>query len=445
MKMPQKPPQFDVSNPEQIGRAISVMPTVMANKLPYLHWDELRSRPLPVKTISHADWWLATKFLRLTVRTYIPLQSTNGLACHFVNGEAIQAAVHQVDMSAGGQVNLPAMVNSDSKDRYLVRSLVEEAIHSSQLEGATTTRLVAKRMLREGRKPRDKSEQMILNNYNTMTQLAEWRSQPLTTNLVLEIHRRVTEQTLEGDEMSGRFRRPDEPVEVGNDYGDVFHVPPPANELPARVEMMCKFANGDVPDVFLHPLVRAILLHYWLAYDHPFVDGNGRTARALFYWSMLRSGYWMFEFISISTGLVQAPAKYGRAFLFTQTDEHDLTYFLLHQLGIVKGAVDSLHQYLERTETRARETQRLLESYDLNHRQKALAAHALRHPGHQYTIEGHQNSHGVVYQTARTDLLDMESKGLMRSAKAKKTKKLIFEGTELLSGKAKNRAPVASL
>jgi Fic family protein len=439
MKRPQKPPRFDLSDIAQVARSAAIMPQVIAHRGPYLHWDELRSRPLPTNTINHTDWWLATKFLRLAGKTYVPLRSTEGLNCHFVNCEAVQAAVHQIDMSAGGHVNLPTGVNPASKDRYLVRSLVEEAIHSSQLEGATTTRLVAKRMLREGRKPNDRSEQMIVNNYRTMTQIAEWRDQPLTAELVFEVHRRITEHTLDGDDISGRLRTTDERIEVGDDYGEVFHVPPPADELPERLEAMCRFANGDTPDVFLHPLIRAIILHYWLAYDHPFVDGNGRTARALFYWSMLRSGYWIFEFISISAGLTRAPAKYGRAFLFTQTDDHDLTYFLLHQLGIVRDAVRALHDYLLQTEAHAREAQSLLEGFELNHRQKALAAHALRHPGHQYTIEGHQNSHGVVYQTARTDLLEMEAKGLLRSSKARR-KKLIFEGTELLSGKDRAKA-----
>ena len=65
---------------------------------------------------------------------------------------------------------------------------------------------------------------------------------------------------------------------------------------------MVEIAGG-----FIHPMIRSIILHFWLAYDHPFVDGNGRTARALFYWSMLRHGYWLFEFISISQIILKGP------------------------------------------------------------------------------------------------------------------------------------------
>jgi Fic family protein len=159
---------------------------------------------------------------------------------------------------------------------------------------------------------------------------------------------------------------------------------------------------------FVHPVVRAILLHFWLAYDHPFVDGNGRTARALFYWSMLRQGYWLFEFISISQILLQAPAQYATSFLHTETDENDATYFLNHQCDVIRRATANLHAYIERKSHEWRSTESLLQSAALNHRQKALIGHALRHPGERYTVEGHARSHGVVLQTARQDLAELE-------------------------------------
>ena len=57
--------------------------------------------------------------------------------------------------------------------RFLVNSLMEEAIRSSQLEGATTSRRVAKEMLRTGREPRDRSERMIANNYRALQFMRE--------------------------------------------------------------------------------------------------------------------------------------------------------------------------------------------------------------------------------------------------------------------------------
>ena len=89
--------------------------------------------------------------------------------------------------------------------------------------------------------------------------------------------------TLENPDAVGRFRHADEPGKVADDEGTVYHEPPPADKLAARVQAMLDFANGnDQEDNFIHPGGRAIILHFWLAYDHPFADGNGRTARALF-------------------------------------------------------------------------------------------------------------------------------------------------------------------
>ena len=129
--------------------------------------------------------------------------------------------------------------------------------------------------------------------------------------------------------------------------GEIYHVPPPVEQLEERLEMMCAFANADMPG-FIHPAVRSIILHFWLAYDHPFVDGNGRTARALFYWSMLRHGYWLFEFISISSVINKARGRYASSFLLSESDDNDLTYFLLAQVTVIQQAITNLHAYLER-------------------------------------------------------------------------------------------------
>jgi Fic family protein len=277
-------------------------------------------------------------------------------------------------------------------------------------------------MIRTGRPPCDKSEQMILNNFAAMKRISKLKDEPLSCELVFDIHQLVTEKTLDDSSAAGRFRTANENIHVIDMYNEVFHDPPPAKELEKRMKAMCDFANGKTPDYFIHPVVRAVILHFWLAYDHPFVDGNGRTARALFYWLMLRHRYWLFEFVSISQIIVKAPAKYARAFLYTETDDNDLTYFIIYHLDIIRQAITTLHEYIERKTKKLREMENQLRGIAiLNHRQRALISHALRHPRQRYTFKSHQISHNVVYQTARTDLLDMEKRGLLTSQKIGKT------------------------
>ena len=429
MKMPQQPPKFEdlftrlIAN-KRLGQILRV-----AEKLPpddYLHWDELRRRPAP-QGLSHEEWWLAVKLKRKAANRPIPLLDKAGRPFTFSIPDKVQELLHEIDFGAGAYVGMPEPIaNPQTRDRYIVNSLIQEAITSSQLEGAVTTREVAKDMLRSGRSPRDESERMILNNYLTMQEIIRIKEQPLTGKLLLDIHRMVTDQALKKPDAAGRFRRADEPVHVVDGEGEVYHAPPEAGELEARAEKMCAFANGQITGPFVPPVIRAIILHFWLAYDHPFYDGNGRTARALFYWSMLHHNFWLFEFISISSIILKARTQYARAFLYTESDENDLNYFILHQADVIRRAVAALHDYLGRKQQESQEVATQLRSLrQFNHRQQALLTHALRHAGAEYSVESHKASHAVAYATARADLLALEKFGLL--TKGKHGKEMYFE------------------
>ncbi len=401
----------------------------------YLHWDELRHRPKRA-TLTNIEWWAAIKFARMQASRSFPLKSKEGSRFRFIMTDTVQKLVHEVDRDASGRIELPEDVtNQSTRDRYVVSSLIEEAFRSSQLEGASTTRAVAKEMIRTKREPRTISEKMIYNNFLAMEWVRDHKDDPLSAELVFELHSIITKDTLEIADGGGRFRRDDEEIAVYDQReGELVHEPPRAQELPERMAALCRFANAEGREPFTHPVVRAILLHFWLAYDHPFVDGNGRVARALFYWSMLRQGYWLTEFISISRAIKKARVQYDRAFLYAETDENDATYFLLNQLKVLRTAIDELFAYLKRKVQEVREVERLIRGRDdLNNRQLALLGHALRESDSRFTIEGHQMSHRVVYQTARTDLLGLVERGLLEQFKV--GKKLVFVPARDLSRK----------
>jgi Fic family protein len=353
------------------------------------------------------------------------LLDTKGGNFHYCLVDQILEKLPVIDSLANGVIGFGAqVVNSDQRDRYLISSLMEEAITSSQLEGAATTRKDAVNMLRSGRAPRDRSEQMIVNNYQAMQQIIRFKDDRITPEKLCELHRLVTENTLDNPDAAGRIQLPNEErIAVWDEQdGTVLHTPPPAQELPTRLQALCDFANtAQQEGKYLHPVVRAIILHFWLAYDHPFEDGNGRTARALFYWSMLRQGYWLFEYISISSLIKKAPATYGRAFLYTESDDNDLTYFIVHQIQIIERAIQALAYYIERKTKELNNVDRHLKNIQiLNHRQKALIGHALKNPQTVYSIESHQRSHNIAYATSRADLLAMLEQGLLDQFKVGK-------------------------
>jgi Fic family protein len=362
----------------------------------------------------------------------LPWGDKDGIPFRYGLPDLVLRRLRRVDQRASGEVAMDEVVTSERQagQRFLVNSLMEEAIRSSQLEGATTSRRVAKEMLRTGREPRDRGERMIANNYRALQYVREEMGDRLDLDALLELHRIVTEGTLEDPSAAGRLQRPDEPrVAVFDRDEDVqpIHIPPPAEELPTRMEQLCDFANeSDEDNRFIHPVVRAILLHFWLGYDHPFEDGNGRTARILFSWLMQRRGYWLIEYLPISPVIREAPAKYARAFVESETDEGDLTYFLIHQLEAIEKALDRHDVYIKRKIAEVRDVERSLQNAEgLNHRQLALLTDAVRNPDGVYTFGSHATSHRVTHETARSDLSDLDKRGLLR--RRSKGRGYIFE------------------
>lgn len=388
------------------------------NQIPqkYYHWDKVRYKDAP-NGFNREQWWLAIKLNRISARRMLPFFDKNDNQFNYVLTDEILKNLHVIDSKANGFFGKGSTAPSeDSKNRYLISSLIEEAITSSQLEGASTTRKVANAMLRSGRKPLNISERMIVNNYLAIKHIQNHPSEPLSIKGLLKLHKTLTENTLDNPDAAGRIQTAGEKrIHVGDSHGKVFHRPPPAEQLPQRLKALVKFANESLDNggQFIHPILRAIVLHFMIGYDHPFVDGNGRVARAIFYHSVLKSGYEILAFTSISQIIKSAPAKYGYAFQYVETDENDLTYFLHHQLNVIRRAIDQLEKYIKKQQNEIRRIESKLNRMPLNYRQLALLSHALRHPNHTYTIRSHQRSHACAYATARSDLMKLEASQLL--------------------------------
>ena len=426
MKTPAVPPQPE--SPAVLGQAIEraitagIAPWFVASQgLPYKAWDSFRFAD-PPEGWTAESWWHVVRLSRTTSERAIGgLVDKAGGPFSYNLPDEVLAACDDIARRASGQIQISELVTDpETRARYIVNSLIEEAITSSQLEGASTTRRDAKEMIRAGRAPRDHSEHMILNNYRAMERIVAMADQPMTPELVRELHRIVTDGTLEHPDYAGRLQDLQEDrVSVWGDGDQLLHRPPPVDELPARLERLCAFANGEDQAPYMPPVLRAITIHFMMGYDHYFEDGNGRTARALFYWSMLREGYWLAEYLSISRLLLKAPAKYARSFLMTEQDRGDLTHFFIFHLGIIQRAIGDLHGYLREKALESRELQARILALpaELNHRQLAALDHASKNPTAIYTALSHGSSHRVTIETARHDLADLEQRGFLERFK----------------------------
>ncbi len=427
MRIPKSPPGWDAifsqTDPAELPNIFELLAREDVKEIVrrandgYVHWDKLRRYPMP-SGVTPPLMWTAIALSRSQQFRSLELSAMDDGSIKFWTPPQHQAWLHKIDTDGGGTIGSRSRhLLTDSTDTFLFNSLMEEAIASSQLEGASTTRSVAKQMLRTGRKPKDKHERMILNNYNAILELRDSKNDPLTAEFICHIQDVITANTLDDPSAAGRFRTPDEPVYVIDTYTqDVLFKPPSAHSIERRIEELCQFANGNsVP--FIHPVQKAVLLHFTMGFIHPFVDGNGRTARALFYWYMLKHGYWIFEFLPISRIVLDSPAKYVRAYLNSETDGFDATYFMHYHLRIIDRAVREMHEYVAKQQFIIERTKAFVDSMDLNHRQIQAAYRAIQEPHSVFTVKEHAGMHRIAVGTARTDLLGLTRQNILQQGK----------------------------
>lgn len=389
----------------------------------YLHWDKVRYQPRPAGATAEQLWSLV-KLSRSEPRFNLPLADIHGQPFSYTLPVATQPVLHEVDRGGGSILGIDETTQNQSESlrkRVLISTLMEEAIATSQIEGAVTTRKVAKEMLQTNRQPRNRSEQMIVNGYRTVQMLRDRIGQPLDYELLFEIQSSMTRDTLDDPTCAGRFRTAHERITIVDSRdGETVFTPPPADDLPNRIEMMFKFTNSEADEnEFIHPLVKAAILHFWLAYEHPFVDGNGRTARALFYWWMLKSGYWLFEYLTISRAILEAPIQYHHSFQFSETDENDLTYSIMFMLRITHKAITKMREYLRlKQDEQTRFAALLRNMKGLNGRQREHVQAVLSDPTTEQTFNSYRQQYAVSLLTARSDLLDLVRRGVLKKLRS---------------------------
>ena len=402
----------------------------------YLYWDAVcRKEPSP-KTISKENLWSVIKLIRESRAVASPIRDEKGVSFTWSKLDYFEEFFHELDMNTGGELFVQrGEINSVNKQKLVARGIMEEAIASSQLEGADTSRQAAKKMLREGRKPRNQSEQMIVNNYISMKNIEEnYKNKEMSLELILELHSLITKNTLDSEGETPRLRLPGETIFVTDETtGDIYHEGPHATFVKEQLEELIKFANdASFKDTFIHPVIKAIMLHFWMGYLHPFTDGNGRLARTIFYWYLIKKGYWAFVYLPISKVIKDAPKQYLMAYVYSEQDANDLAYFIDYNLKKIQLAIADFLKYLKRKSSEnlsmKKESER---KYGLNARQVYLLQYLNGDDDARTTLTTHMNINQVAKMTASKDLKDLVAKELLFSEK--KGKNVYYYPTEKLN------------
>jgi Fic family protein len=381
-----------------------------------LYWDKVKYKQLP-EGLTKEEAWAAIKFVRnLQSQETSIKDSISNKRFTWYKPDYVDKLTHELDMDMGGSLHVgTSEIDPKQRNTFISRGVIEEAIASSQLEGAHTTRKAAKKMILENRKPHNESERMILNNYKAMLLIEEeYKHKKLDFDLLLELHEKVTEGTIESGEL-GRFREDGDDIVVKDKIeGIIYHIPPINEFLKKEIKNFIDFANDEDQDGFIHPVIKAIFIHFWFAYLHPFTDGNGRMARLLFYWYLLKKNYWAFSYLPISSVIKKSPEQYGMAYVYSEQDDLDLTYFLNYNLKKIKSARAEFKKYVEEKKEENKIMSKLAHNaYSFNPRQIQVLQFFHENPTEFTTMTMHMNSQQISKKTAISDLKNLLKKGFL--------------------------------
>lgn len=429
-----QPPRFKLEKPNlskvnrgKVFRVVEKYPAKYrkflekANAPNYTYWDKFKYKFQDDILNLEELWYLIRQFRNIS-SIEIPIKAESGDFFKWLRLPSTEEHLHTIDMLAGGQLfPHPNIISQSNQQAFISRGIIEEAIASSQLEGAHTTRAVAKRMIIENRKPRNESEKMILNNYETINTIEEdYKNKELSLNLLFEIHKMLTKGTIKKTEQNRLRINKDEIVVSGQIGSDqvLSHFPPDESFVKNEVIRLIAYANDQSNHRFTHPIIKAIFLHFWIGYLHPFTDGNGRLARAIFYWYLLRKGYWTFTFIPISTVIKKAPSQYALAYIYAEQDNLDITYFYDFHVRKVLQAIEDFKLYLSLKIKENQTVDRIIsKKVRLNERQRQLIHYFISDPNPSTTVSSHSMINNIARQTAAKDLKELKSVNFLYSKK----------------------------
>lgn len=381
----------------------------------YLYWDKIKYK---AKDCTPIELWSAIKLFRFLRKKELKFHSSN---FHYVITDYIQKSLHQFDMHIGGTLGSNIGIAETDKTKFIISSIIEEAISSSQMEGANTTRKKAKEMIQQEKKPKNKSEQMILNNFITMKHIVQQKSENLTVENLLYIHKLITSNTLDDIEDEGKFRKNDNVHVVNHANSEIVYTPPSQSDLKKLIDDLCLFFNTDTEE-FIHPIVKGCIIHFMIGWIHPFTDGNGRTARALFYWYMLKKGYWLTEYLSISRIIKDSKSQYEKAYLYTEIDENDLTYFITYNIRTMGKAFDALKEYINRKQKEVFQAAKFMKIPGVNDRMAQILKIIHDDPDRILNAKEMESRFNVSNFTARTDLKSLVELGFLEIIRVNKQK-----------------------
>ncbi|MGL6025160.1 MAG: Fic family protein [Cetobacterium sp.] len=258
-------------------------------------------------------------------------ESQEGTIFFYYIRKIIKENIHKLESSS--KINLT--------DRKLAKkvyseSLIDEAMSSSAIEGAFSTRRRTKDLVEGCCIPETKDEKMILNNYNALKFINENNDVLITDELVIELHNIIIFGTLDECDITERYR--DDLVVLKDANNKEVYEAPKCELVEELMSQLIDYINEDTKE---NVFIKASIIQFMFLYIHPFFDGNGRTGRALSYMYLIKKGYGFFKFFSISYVVNEYKSKYYKSILKCEDEYSDLSYFIDFNIDMMSKAVST--------------------------------------------------------------------------------------------------------
>lgn len=228
-------------------------------------------------------------------------------------------------------------------------ALVRTVHHGTHVEGNELNLTQAEKvLLGQDVIARQRDVQEIINYRRVIEYVDEFKNQnakfKIDEDLIKHIHKLTVEKIL-APERCGEYRKT-QVVIKNNQTGDVTFRPPPAISVPFQIRDLLEFILTNSSDN-IHPVLKSGIFHYEIVRIHPFIDGNGRVARAVATIILFSEGYDIRRFFSLEEYFDNDAAAYYAALQSVSKNEGNQTEWLEY---FTEGLAIELNKIKEKVE-----------------------------------------------------------------------------------------------
>lgn len=415
---------FNISSKNKLNEnVINRIHAAHRNEYPY--WDK-------IKYLVHSEsesevFWGSIKLLREMTKKQTQIKSKNNKTFTYSKMLTIENTLKTIDFNRFIKKNFS--LTDDQKNELIEKNCLAESIAAVRIEGVDISQTEARKLLRGQVSPNTMVEHLIVNMYQEMRAISINSSRgEMSIELLMNLHKNLLKKAVSEDDL-GRFRTRDEHVVIMKNEKEIAFEPPDIDFIEDQIQGFCDYANNRDKSKDIHPVTKAILLHFWLIYLHPFKDGSVRIARVIFYCYLMKNGYEDFiQYISLSHAISKSQISYANAFIYSVQDDEDVSYFIDYNLKRIADAFSTFENNVKKEKEGSKEVIKYYQ-YNLNKRQLRFVKELENYPEVHGSITAYMALNKISRRTAEYDFRQLIDQKIITKEKTGRKVYFALSGT----------------